>query len=136
MNKQYIPFGDAMGMKVAFSDLVAVDITESVKMVWVSGQVAFDEKGDIIGKGDIGVQTEQCIKKIANALEKMGGTLDDVVKVTVFVKEMDRLEEIHKIRLKYFKEPYPASTLVQITDFVSPDILIEIEATAVIKNNQ
>ena len=108
------------------------DMTDSARMVWVSGQVAFDEHGEIVGKGNIRIQTEQSIKNIASALKEVGGTLDDVVNLTVFVKEMDDLSEINKMRLKYFNKPYPTSTTVQISDFVLPDILIEIDAQAVI----
>ena len=86
--------------------------------------------GELIGKGDIAVQTEQCIKNIQNALEKLGGTLDDVVQVMVFVKDMEGLREIHEVRLGYFKEPYPTSTLVEVSGFVHPDALIEITAVA------
>lgn len=132
MKKQTVPFGDVMGMEVALSNTISVDMTDSARMVWVSGQVAFDEHGEIVGKGNIRIQTEQSIKNIASALKEVGGTLDDVVNLTVFVKEMDDLSEINKMRLKYFNKPYPTSTTVQISDFVLPDILIEIDAQAVI----
>ena len=111
-------------------------MTDSARMVWVCGQVAFDEHGEIVGKGNIRIQTEQSIKNIASALKEVGGTLDDVVNLTVFVKEMDDLSEINKMRLKYFNKPYPTSTTVQISDFVLPDILIEIDAQAVISIKQ
>lgn len=133
--KKSIPFGDKLGMKVAYSNAIAIDITDTKKMVWISGQLAFDENGNIVGENDISIQTEQCIKNIRALLEEFGGTLDDIVQVTVYVKDMSELSEIHKIRLKYFNEPYPTSTLVQITDFVNPTALIEIEASGVISTN-
>ena len=132
MKKESIPFGGDMGMKVAFCDAKAVDLDLAKRMIWVSGQLATDEKGDIVGKGDISVQTEQCIKNIEAALRKLGGTLNDVVQVTVYVKYMGDLKRIHEVRLKYFKEPYPTSTLVEVTEFVHPNALIEINAVAVI----
>ncbi len=132
MEKQSLPFGGGMGMKVAFSNAMAVDLPKAKRMVWVSGQIAFDEKGGLVGKGNIGLQTEQCLKSLQAALQKLGATLADVVQVTVFVKEMAGLKEIHEARLKYFKEPYPTSTLVQVTGFVHPDALIEINAVAVL----
>ncbi len=132
MQKESIPFGRAMGMKVAFCNAISVDLSEVKRLIWVSGQIALDENGKLIGKGDIGTQTEQCIKNVETALKKLGGSLDDVVQVTVFVKEMRGLKTIHEVRLKYFKEPYPTSTLVEVKGFVNPDALIEINAEAAV----
>jgi len=58
--------------------------------------------------------------------------LDDVIQVTVFVKEVSALRAIHEVRLRYFKKPYPASTLVEVKGFVNPDALIEINAIAAV----
>jgi len=132
MQKESIPFGRAMGMKVAFCNAMAINLSQAKRIIWVSGQIGFDEGGQLVGKGDIGVQTEQCIKNIESALKKLGGKLDDVVQVTVFVKEMSGLKTIHDVRLRYFKEPYPTSTLVEVKGFVHPDALIEINALAMV----
>jgi enamine deaminase RidA (YjgF/YER057c/UK114 family) len=132
MQKESIPFGRAMGMKVAFCNAISVDLSEVKRLIWVSGQIALDEDGKLIGKGDIDTQTEQCIKKVEAALKKLGASLDDVVQVTVFVKEMSGLKTIHEVRLRYFKEPYPTSTLVEVKGFVNPDALIEINALAAV----
>lgn len=136
MKKQYIPFGDAMGIEVAFSKVIAVNITETKKMAWVAGTVALDESGKVIGKGDIAVQTEQVIKNIRSILQEVGGELDDIVTMTCFVKSYEGLEEHHKVRLKYFNKPYPASTVVPKSDFAIPDLLLEINATAIIDLEQ
>ena len=132
MQRESIPFGRAMGMKVAFCNAISVDLSEVKRLIWVSGQIALDENGKLIGKDDIGTQTEQCIKNVETALKKLGGSLDDVVQVTVFVKDMRGLKTIHEVRLKYFKEPYPTSTLVEVKGFVNPDALIEINAVAAV----
>ena len=115
-------------MKVAFCNAISIDLSQAKQMIWVSGQLAFDENEQFVGKGDMKAQTEQCMKNIERYLNDLGGSLSDVVQVTVFVKNMDELAGIHEVRLKYFKEPYPTSTLVQITEFVNPDALIEINA--------
>ena len=128
--KESIPFGDAMGMKVAFCNGLAVDLDHVKRMIWVSGQLPFDREGRLVGKGNIEKQTEQCIENIADVLVGLGGTLDDVVQVTVFVKEMSGLETIHAVRLRHFKEPFPTSTLVEVKGFVHPEALIEINAVA------
>ncbi len=132
MHKDTIPFGGALGMKVAFSNAMAIDFSQAKRMIWVSGQLAFDEREQLVGKDDMGAQTEQCLKNIESALKKLKGSLDDVVQVTVFVKEMSDLRTIHDVRLRYFKEPYPTSTLIEVNGFVHPDALIEINAVAVL----
>lgn len=132
MKKESLSFGKAMGMKVAFSNAIAVEMSHLKRLVWISGQLAYDENEKLMGIGDIEAQTEQCIKNIESALSSMGGSLEDVVQVTVFVKEMSGLKKIHEARLKYFKEPFPTSTLVEVKGFVHPDALIEINAVAAI----
>jgi len=132
MIRESIPYGNAMNMKVAFSNAIAIDLTETKRMVWISGMLAFDERDQLIGKGDMAAQAEQCLKNIQNSLVQMGGTMSDIVSVTVFVKDMSDLKQIHEVRLRYFSEPYPTSTLVKISDFVNSDALIEINAQAVI----
>lgn len=128
--KESVPFGDAMGMKVAFCNGLSVDLDHAKRMIWVSGQLPFDKDGQLVGKGDIEKQTEQCIKNIVDVLSGLGGTLADVVQVTVFVKAMGDLKTIHEVRLRHFKEPYPTSTLVEVKGFVHPQALIEINAVA------
>jgi enamine deaminase RidA (YjgF/YER057c/UK114 family) len=128
--RKSIPFGDAMGMKVAFCNGLSIDLDQVKRMIWVSGQLPFDEEGRLVGKGDIEGQTDQCIKNIGAVLAGLGGTLDDVVQVTVFVKDMGDLKTIHEVRLRHFEEPYPTSTLVEVKGFVHPEALIEINAIA------
>lgn len=132
MQKEAIPFGGAMGMKVAFCNALSLDLSRAKRMIFVSGQLSFDEKERFVGKGDIRAQTGQCLKNIQRALITLGGTMHDVVLVTVFVKDMSGLKDIHEVRLEYFKEPYPTSTLVEVKGFVHPDALIEINAIAVL----
>ncbi|MBM4334101.1 MAG: RidA family protein [Deltaproteobacteria bacterium] len=132
MEKESVPFGRAMGFKVAFCNALAIDLSQAKRMIWVSGQLAFDENEQFVGRGDIRRQTEQVLKNIQGALKKLGGTMQDVVQVIVFVKDVSGLKDIHDIRLRYFQEPYPTSTLVEVKGFVHPDALIEINAVAVI----
>lgn len=132
MEKQSVPFGNAMGMPVAFTNAIGVPIGEH-SLVWVSGQLAFDENDQLVGVGDIAAQTEQCVRNIEAHLAHFGGDLGDVTNVLIFVTSMDGLEQIHQVRRRLFPEPYPASTLVQVSAFVNPDALIEIQAQAVVK---
>lgn len=131
-----IPFGaapgdNAMRMPVAFSNAISLDLGSIRRLVWVSGQLAFDEANNLVGPGDVRAQTEQCLLNIRRYLEQFGGSLRDVVQVTVFVRDMDNLRAIHEVRLKYFSpDALPTSTLVAVSGFVHPEALIEINAVA------
>lgn len=128
-----VPYGNAMGMEVAFSNAISVPISDEVSLIWVAGQIAFNQDEELVGVGDIAAQTEQCIDNIESVLAQFGGDLGSVTNVLVFVKSMEGLADIHRVRLARFPKPYPASTLVQITEFVNPDALIEIQAQAVVR---
>ena len=102
------------------------------KVLHVSGQVAQDTTGAVMGKGDIRAQTRQVLENIRTVLAAAGGTMDDVARVTVYVTDMSGLAQIHEVRGQYFRRPYPASTLVEVKRLVKPEYLIEIDAVAVI----
>ena len=103
------------------------------KMVFVSGQVARNAAGELVGKGDIKAQTRQALENVKSVLATAGATMEDVVKVTVFVTNVvEHYDQIHAARAEYFKSDYPASTMVEVRSLVDPDMLIEIEAIAVI----
>jgi 2-iminobutanoate/2-iminopropanoate deaminase len=134
-----LPFGSAPGqnamrMPVAFCNALSLELAEVRKLVWVSGQLAIDERDELVGKGDAGAQTEQCLRNIQRCLDQLGGSLADVVQVTVFVKDMADLRAIHEARLRAFSPPYPTSTLVAVSGFVHPDALIEINAVAAVRS--
>jgi 2-iminobutanoate/2-iminopropanoate deaminase len=100
-------------------------------LIFVSGQVARNAAGETVGKGDIRAQTRQTLENVKAVLEAAGATMDDIVKVTVFVTDVSHLTAIHEVRAEYFKRDYPASTLVEVKSLVSPELMIEIEAIAV-----
>lgn len=102
------------------------------RTIYVSGLTSRDRNGHIVGEGDIVAQTEQVLENLKAALEAGGATLDDVVKVTVFVTDMTHFDAIHAVRRRYFNEPYPASSMVQVSGLVDPRLMIEIEAVAVV----
>jgi 2-iminobutanoate/2-iminopropanoate deaminase len=102
------------------------------RTVYVSGQVSMDAEGNVVGEGDVKRQTETVLEHIKTVLEEAGGGMDDIVKVTVFITDMGLYDEIHEIRRRYFEEPYPASSMVEVSALIDPRLLIEIEAIAVI----
>jgi 2-iminobutanoate/2-iminopropanoate deaminase len=102
------------------------------RLVFVSGMTARRPDGSIAGIGNIEEQTRQVCENIKAAVEGAGGTMDDVCRVDVYVRNMEHFDAIHKVRRQYFKPPLPASTMVEVTKMVSPDYLIEMNAIAVI----
>jgi reactive intermediate/imine deaminase len=102
------------------------------KLVFMSGMTARKADGTIAGVGNIEVQTRQVCENLKAAVEAAGGTMDDIVRVDVYVRNMEHFDAIHKVRREYFKAPAPASTMVEICKMTSPDYLIEINAIAVL----
>lgn len=103
------------------------------KMIFVSGQVARNSRGEIVGKGDIAAQTRQVLENMKSVLAQGGATMDDVVKVTVFVTNVaEHYSQIHQVRAEFFPKDYPASTMVEVKALVQPELMIEIEAVAVV----
>ena len=101
-------------------------------LVFVSGQVARNAQGELVGLGDIKAQTRQTLENVKSVLETAGATMDDVVKVTVFVTNVaEHFSQIHEVRAEFFEKGYPASTLVEVRSLANKDMLIEIEAIAV-----
>ena len=130
MSKRQISTGAVRQPVGHFSQ--AIEIEAKGKLVFISGMTARRADGTIAGIGDIEAQTRQVCENIKAAVEAAGGTLDDVCRVDVFVRNIEHFERIHRVRKEYFAAPPPASTMVEVTKMVSPDYLIEINAIAVV----
>ena len=102
------------------------------RMVFISGMTSRRPDGSIAGIGDIEAQTLQVCENLKAAVEAAGGTMDDICRVDVYVRNMEHFDAIHKVRREYFKAPAPASTMVEICKMTSPEYLIEINAIAVL----
>jgi len=102
------------------------------KLVFVSGLTAKNERGELAGVGDVRAQTRQVCENLRAAMRAAGGSLADIVRVDVYVKEMAGFADIHDIRREYFGPNPPASTMVAVSAFTHPDMLIEINAIAVL----
>jgi reactive intermediate/imine deaminase len=109
-----------------------VEVTGPVRTVYIAGQIAFDQKGQIVGKGDMKAQTEQVFKNLEAALTAAGATFSDVVKMNTYVTDMSQIAVIREIRARYFAAATPASTLVQVGALARPDLMIEIEVIAAV----
>lgn len=110
----------------------AIQIEAAGQLVFVSGLTSRDPDGNVVGIGDVQKQTEVILDHMQTILADAGGSLDDVCKVTVYIRDMKDFKAIHEVRHRYFKPPLPASTMVEVSMLVSPELLIEIEAIAVI----
>lgn len=99
-------------------------------LVFVSGQAGIDEHGRTVG-GDFDTQARRAFQNLATVLEQAGGSLADVVKVTIMVTDMSHLDQIVRLREEYFTEPYPADTLLQVAGLAQPDWMVEIDAIAI-----
>ncbi len=98
--------------------------------VHVSGTTARGENGQIEGIGDAALQTRQCIKNIETVLVQAGATLNDVVRTRMYVANIDEWRDIGEVHREFFASIRPATTMVEVSRLISPDILVEIEADA------
>ena len=110
-----------------FDSSRAVQIDNAVE---VSGTSAYEDSR-VVGVGDVTLQTEYSIKKIEHILVEAGFTLSDVVRTRIFVTDISLLKEVAKAHSYLFEDVSPASTIVEVSNLLHPDLLIEIEATAV-----
>ncbi len=102
------------------------------RLVFISGMTARNASGGVTGVGDVAAQTHQVCQNLKAAVEAAGGTLDDIARVDVYVRNMEDFQAIHEVRRQYFTGVAPASTMVEVSKFVNKDYLIEINAIAVV----
>ena len=101
--------------------------------IFVAGQVATDANGELVGIGDAGAQSEQCFKNIEAALKAAGASWDDVTKITCFMVNADDYAAYAEVRNGIFPENGPASSTVFVKALVRPEMLVEVEAFAVVE---
>lgn len=115
--------------KVAFPHAVTC---EGKRMIFISGQLAWDGAGNVVGKGDMRAQIRQVCENITEALAVAGATWEDVVKTNTFAVSLDELFKHNEVRQEFFGRGFPTSTTVQVSALAHPDMLIEIEAIAMV----
>ena len=106
--------------------------TKRGPFVYTSGQVGRDAAGNLIGKGDIRAQTRQTLENVKAVLEEGGASLGDVMKVTVFLADIGERNGMNEVYKEYFGDDPPARSAIEVA--LGPDILVEIEAVAVISD--
>lgn len=118
----YAPFLLSQG--IGFGDLL-----------FISGQVGAGDDGKIV-PGGFRAQGEQAFANLRRALEAGGSSLDDVLKVTIFVTDMGHFKNVVELRRQFFSEPYPADTIAEVKGLYDPEVMIEIEAIAAIRSSR
>lgn len=107
-------------------------VVKANNIVEVAGTTATDENGNIVGHGDPYLQTKYIIQKIEAYLLKVGASLNDVVRTRMFVTDIQRWEEVGKAHGEFFKSIKPAASMVEVNRLIDPNLLVEIEVTAII----
>ena len=100
------------------------------QLVWTSGHGAVNEKGEIIGRGDIAAQTQKTLENLGAALKRLGASFRDVVKVTIWLRDFKYYDGMNEVYARFFHEPWPPRACVQAG--LWKDLLVEIEAMAVV----
>jgi len=122
-----------LGTPPGYSQVVVV---RGGHTVFIAGQTALDQNGEVVGKGDFAVQAAQVFQNLAVALRSVGCTAANLIKLTVFLRNMDDLSAYREARNRFFETvtppAAPAVTLVQVSRLYGPDFLIEIEAVAAV----
>ena len=101
--------------------------------VYIAGQTARNEKDQIVGQGDFTAQAHQVFENLKKALASVGADFKDLVKITIYITDARFREPLQEVRSKYLTDPLPASTLIVVAGLASPDLLLEIEGTAVVE---
>src|SRR3954469_14394245 len=109
-----------------------VEVTGPNRTIYISGQIAYDKDGQLVGGADMKAQAEQVFRNLEAALNAAGAKFSDVVKMNSYITDMSKVQAVRDVRSRYFTETSPASTFVQVAGLVRPELLLEIEVVAVV----
>ncbi len=101
--------------------------------IYVSGQAAIDQGGNLVGVGDFDAQAEQVFANLKSVLEAGGSAMERIIKVNIYLTDMSNFPKILELREKHFTKPYPADTIVEVKGLALPELMIEIEAIGLVE---
>ncbi len=110
-----------------------LSLSQAVKAgnwLYISGQIALDPGGNVVGKSDMRAQSQRVFENIAAILQQAGGTLDNLVRITAYLTDMSRYREYNEVRTKFLGDRPPASTTVQVSGLAFDGLVVEVDAVA------
>ena len=122
-----ISSGSKWEQEVGYSRVVRIG-----NIVEVAGTTAVDDKGNTVGMGDPYLQTKFIFEKIEKYLKKAGASLEDIVRTRMYVTNINQWEEIGRAHGEFFRKIKPVATMVEVSKLIDPELLVEIEVTAII----
>lgn len=128
MVRKNIVYGQPLEKEIGFSRAVRVD-----NIIAVTGTAPIANDGSVAYPGDLYLQTKRCLEIIKDVVEKAGGRLENVIRTRIFLKDMNKWKEAAKAHGEFFSKIQPACTFVEVSRFINPEWLIEIEVDAVLE---
>jgi len=130
MTRQHVSSGSPYEPRLGISRAV-----RSGRIITVAGTAPLSPDGKTAGKGDAAAQARRCIEIVRNALEQLGASLSDVTRTRILLTRIEDWESVGQVHGEFFREFRPVNTVMQVTRFIDPDWLVEIEADAVIEDS-
>ena len=130
MARKNITYSQPLEKEIGFSRAVRIG-----QIIAVTGTAPIAKNGSVHSPGDIYGQARRCLEIIKDVIEQAGGTLDDIIRTRVYLKDMKTWQEAARAHGEYFSGIQPACTFLEVSDFINPGWLVEIEADAVLEED-